>query len=78
MEIYSKSESNEFCALAALILQANLLTFSYISNSIKGDILAEILMLKNSCFNLFLRSKLLPTPKIESRTELKKCFEKCT
>ena len=58
--MYSKSESNRFCALAALILEANLYTFSNISNSIKGDILAEMFMPKNSCFSLFLRSKLLP------------------
>ena len=60
MEIYSKSESNKFFALAALILEANFCTFSNISNTIKGDILAEMLIPKNSCFSLFLRSKLLP------------------
>ena len=44
MEIYSKSESSKFCALAALILEANLCTFSYISISIKGEVLAEMLI----------------------------------
>ena len=46
MNIYSKSESSRFFALAALILEANLCTFSCISNSIKGEVLADMLMLK--------------------------------
>ena len=47
-------------ALSALILEASLCTFSYISNSIKGKVFAVMLMPKNSCLSLFLRSKFLP------------------
>ena len=58
MEIDYKAESSKLCALAALILEANLCTFSYISGSIKGEVLAEMLILKNSCLSLLLISKL--------------------